>query len=130
MNIKFDLIIANPPYGKPGANITKNIIDNVYFEEYVNLLPVNDYKRNDSKDLFRYAREMESINNGFKDAVVTTHLCKIAKEPNNITLDQFEISNYIDRSLDKYFTENIIQYYYYNIRNHFSKNFISIQNLQ
>ena len=58
MNIKFDLIIANPPYGKPGANITKNIIDNVYFEEYVNLLPANDYKRNDSKDLFKYAREM------------------------------------------------------------------------
>ena len=106
MNIKFDLIIANPPYGKPGANITKNISDNVYFEEYVNLLPMNDYKRNDSKDLFRYAREMENINDGFKDAAVTTHLCKIAKEPNNITLDEFEISNYIDRSLDKYFTEN------------------------
>ena len=105
MNIKFDLIIANPPYGKPGANITKNIIDNVYFEEYVNLLPANDYKRNDSKDLFKYAREMESINNGFKDAAVTTHLCKIAKKPNNITLDEFEISNYTDRSLDKYFIE-------------------------
>ena len=59
--MKFDLIIANPPYGKPGANITKNIIDNVYFEEYVNLLPANDYKRNESKDLFKYAREMESI---------------------------------------------------------------------
>ena len=107
MNIKFDLIIANPPYGNAGgANITKKIIDNVYFEEYVNLLPANDYKRNDSKDLFKYAREMESISNGFNDAVVTTHLCKIAKEPNNITLDEFEISNYIDRSLDKYFTEN------------------------
>ena len=106
MNIKFDLIIANPPYGKPGANITKNIIDNVYFEEYVNLLPANDYKRNDSKDLFKYAREMESVNDGFNDAVVTTHLCQIAKETNNITLDEFEISNYIDRSLDKYFTEN------------------------
>lgn len=104
--MKFDLIIANPPYGSVGANITKNIIDNVYFEEYVNLLPANDYKRNDSKDLFRYAREMESINNGFKDAKVTTHLCKIAKEANNMTVDEFEISNYIDRSLDKYFYEN------------------------
>lgn len=107
MNIKFDLIIANPPYGKPGANITKNIIDNVYFEEYVNLLPANDYKRNDSKDLFRYAREMESINDGFNDAVVTTHLCEIAKEANNITLDEFEISNYTDNSLKKYFYENL-----------------------
>ena len=105
MGIKFDLIIANPPYGKPGANITKNIIDNVYFEEYVNLLPANDYKRNDSKDLFKYAREMESINNGFKDAAVTTHLCRIAKEANNMTVDEFEISNYIDKSLNKYFVE-------------------------
>ena len=35
---------------------------------------------------------MENINDGFKDAAVTTHLCKIAKEPNNITLDEFEIS--------------------------------------
>ena len=106
MNIKFDLIIANPPYGKPGANITKNIIDNVYFEEYVNLLPANDYKRNTEKNLFKYAREMESINDGFKDAKVTTHLCKIVKDANNMTVDEFEISNYIDRSLDKYFYEN------------------------
>ena len=106
MSIKFDLVIANPPYGSIGANITKNIIDNIDFGEYVNLLPANDYKRNDSKDLFHYTREMESINDGFDDAVVTTHLCKIAKEASSITLDQFEISNYIDRSLDKYFTEN------------------------
>ena len=112
MNIKFDLIIANPPYGKPGANITKNIIDNVYFEEYVNLLPANDYRRNDSKDLFKYAREMESINDGFKDAKVTTHLCKIVKDANNITLDEFEISNYIDKSLNKYFVETRNRHHY------------------
>ena len=105
MNIKFDLVIANPPYGSIGANVTKNIIDNIDFDEYINLLPANDYKRNTEKNLFQYAREMESINNGFKDAKVTTHLCKIVKDVNDITLDEFEISNYIDRSLDKYFVE-------------------------
>ena len=112
MNIKFDLIIANPPYGSIGANVTKNIIDNVYFEEYVNLLPANDYKRNTEKNIFQHAREMKNINNGFKDAAVTTHLCKIVKDANNITLDEFEISNYIDRSLDKYFVENVNREHY------------------
>ena len=96
MSIKFDLVIANPPYGSIGANITKNIIDNIDFGEYVNLLPANDYKRNTEKNLFQYAREMENINDGFKDAMVTTHLCKIAKNAINITLDEFEIMNYID----------------------------------
>ena len=106
MSIKFDLIIANPPYGSIGANITKNIIDNIDFGEYVNLLPANDYKRNTEKNLFQYAREMESINDGFKDAMVTTHLCKIVRDANDITLDEFEIMNYTDPSLTKYFTAN------------------------
>lgn len=102
--IKTDLIIANPPYGKIGANITKKIIDEVDFDEYVNLLPANDYKRNTDKNLFNYQSDMEAINNGFKDAAVTTHLAKIHKaKVNNMTVDEFERSQYIDRSLDKYF---------------------------
>lgn len=106
-NMKIDGIIANPPYGKVGANITKKIIDMVDFTEYVNLLPANDYKRNDSKDLFNYQSDMESINDGFADAAVTTHLAKIHKNKvNNMTLDEFERSQYIDRQLDKYFEEN------------------------
>lgn len=106
-DMHIDLIIANPPYGKVGANITKEIIDNIDFNEYINLLPANDYKRNDSKDLYNYQSEMESINDGFADAAVTTHLAKIHKNKvNNMTLDEFERSQYIDRSLDKYFEEN------------------------
>lgn len=73
MNVKFDLIIANPPYGKIGANITKNIIDNIEFDEYVNLLPANDYNRNTTKDLYKYVDldSMTPVNNGFADAAVT-----------------------------------------------------------
>ena len=112
MSIKFDLVIANPPYGSIGANITKNIIDNIDFDEYINLLPANDYKRNTEKNLFQYAREMENINDGFKDAMVTTHLCKIVKDASNITLDEFEISNYIDKSLNKYFVETRNRHHY------------------
>jgi hypothetical protein len=100
-------IIANPPYSRIGANITKSIIDNVDFKEYVNLLPANDYKRNTTKDLYRYQSEMEPIINGFADAAVTTHLARIHRtKVNNMTLDEFERSNYIDKSLDKYFIEN------------------------
>ena len=56
MSIKFDIVIANPPYGSIGANITKNIIDNIDFNEYVNLLPANDYKRNTEKQKYYTAK--------------------------------------------------------------------------
>jgi hypothetical protein len=106
-NMKIDGFIVNPPYGSIGANITKNIIDRVDFEEYVNLLPANDYKRNKTKDLFKYQSEMEAINNGFEDAAVTTHVARIHKNKvNNMTLDEFERSQYIDPQLNKYFEEN------------------------
>lgn len=112
MGIKFDLIIANPPYGKIGANITKTIIDSIDYDEYVNLLPANDYIRNDSKDLYKYVDldSMTAINKGFSDAAVTTHAAKITKKPHRyISWEEFQIENYIDPSLTKYF---------YELRNH------------
>lgn len=105
MHIDFDLILSNPPYSSIGANITDTIKNEITYKEFANLLPANDYKRNEGKDLFKYAREMEAINDGFADAAVTTHLALIVKQPNNMTLDEFEISNYIDRDLDLFFTE-------------------------
>ena len=106
-NMKIDGIIANPPYGAIGANIVYTIREKVDYEYFVNLLPANDYKRNKTKDLFNYQSEMEPINDGFDDAAVTTHLCLVRKnKANNMTLDAFERSQYIDPSLDKYFEEN------------------------
>lgn len=105
--MKTDLVIANYPYGAIGANLTKKVIDTVDFKEFINLLPANDYKRNTTKDLFNYQSDMIAINNGFEDAAVTTHIAQIHKNKvNNMTLDEFERSNYIDRQLDKYFEEN------------------------
>lgn len=106
MNVKFDLIIANPPYGKIGANITKTIIDNIDYDEYVNLLPANDYIRNDSKDLFKYVDldSMTPVNKGFADANVTTHMAKITKKQHRyISWEEFQIENFVDDSLTKYF---------------------------
>ena len=106
-NMKIDGIIANPPYGAIGGNVAYTIREKVDYECFVNLLPANDYKRNKTKDLFNYQSEMEPINDGFDDAAVTTHLCSVSKNKvNNMTLDEFERSQYIDRSLDKYFEEN------------------------
>lgn len=106
-NMKIDGIIANPPYGAIGANIAYTIREKIDYECFVNLLPANDYKRNKTKDLFNYQSDMEPINDGFDDAAVTTHLAKIHKnKANNMTLDEFEKSQYIDRQLDKYFEEN------------------------
>ena len=106
-NMKIDGIIANPPYGAIGANIAYTIREKVDYECFVNLLPANDSKRNKTKDLFNYQSEMEPINDGFDDAAVTTHLCLVSKNKvNNMTLDAFERSQYIDPILDKYFEEN------------------------
>jgi hypothetical protein len=103
VDIKFNGVIANPPYGKIGAQITEKIKDKIDYEQYINLLPANDYKRNTGKDLFQYIRNMKAINNGFADAAVTTHLCEVVKETNGMSVEEFEISQYIDPQLDKYF---------------------------
>lgn len=106
MQLDFDIVIANVPYGAIGANITKTVVDNVAYNEYINLLPANDYKRNDTHDLFNYQSDMVAISNGFEDAAVTTHLARVHKvKVNNLTADEFERSQYLDRSLDKYFEE-------------------------
>lgn len=105
----FDIIIANPPYGKIGNEITKTIIDNLTWDEYINLLPANDYRRNKQNKLWQYVDldNMESIRDGFSDAKVTTHLTKIFKKPKlYISETEFEVENYIDDSLKKYFYEN------------------------
>jgi hypothetical protein len=72
-------------------------------------LPANDYNRNDDKDLFKYVDldSMVPLKGAFKDATVTTHLARINKKPHRyITWDEFQIENYADESLMKYFYEN------------------------
>ena len=111
MKIKFDGIIANPPYGKIGANITKKIIDTVDFNEYINLLPANDYKRVD--DLWNYQSNIEPIKDGFADAGVTTHVAKIHKNRiNSLSKEHFDISTYDNDNLNKFFSQNINRAHY------------------
>ena len=102
----FNIILSNLPYGRIGAEITKNIIDNIDYNVFINLLPANDYRRY-VKNLYKYVdtKSMTYINDGFADANVTTHLAKINKKSSNITEAEFEISTYIDPILTKCFYE-------------------------
>lgn len=112
-NMKFDLIIANPPYGKIGANITDTIRKEVDYSQFVNLLPANDYKR--VAGLHQYTYNMISFEAGanFTDAYVTTHLADISKAPvNSMTIDEFERSLYVDPCLNRYFEQLAIRKHY------------------
>ena len=112
MDLTSPLIIANTPYGKPGALITDAIIHKMGdYKYFINLLPMNDYKRWVPK-LYQFVREMTSIDKGFADAAVTTHLCEIVKVPNSLTAEEFEVAQYIDPKLTKYFTEQLKRTHY------------------
>lgn len=106
IGMHFDLVIANTPYGSVGANITKSIIKHVTFNQFINLLPANDYMRNTEKDLYKYATNMEPISNGFvgMGANVTTHIAEISQTSNDeLSVEEFEIMQYVDPQLTKYF---------------------------
>ena len=115
--MRFDCIISNPPYGRIGNEITASIVDNVDFGCFVNLLPANDYRRFHKENaLWQYVdiNSMKTFQPGsFKDAYVTTMACRINKErAYYISEDEFEIENYQDKSLVKYFYENRKRNYY------------------
>lgn len=114
--MRFDLIISNPPYGKVGNEITKNIICSIEWDTFINLMPANDWRRyNRDFKLYQFVdlNTIRPIMKGFKDAAVTTMLCKVMKERQcSRTQSEFEIENYIDESLKKYFYENVRREHY------------------
>ncbi len=110
----FDLIIANPPYGSVGVNITKSIIEKIDFDEYINLLPIKDICRD--AYLVTHMIDAESIDNGnaFEDAAVTTAISSISKEKvNDFGPDEFLILKQTkkDSLLFKYIVANYLKKY-------------------
>ena len=105
-NMKFDVIIANPPYGSIGAKITNHIRENVDYGEFVNLLPANDYKRIDG--FWNYVSEMETMDRFiFEDASVTTTAAKVSKIKSNTSSEfEFILSGKNLKLLKKYFYRN------------------------
>lgn len=94
LDMDFDIIIANPPYDM-GNQITKNILDNVSFDTYVNLMPLSKYKSN---KLFQHVHGMELIDPSlFEDAAITDNLnIAILKSEkcNDIDWFKFEINSF------------------------------------
>ena len=107
--MRYDIVIANPPYGKIGNEITKAVVDNIDYGVFVNLLPANDYRKNKDNALWQFVdiNSMRPVQDGFKDAAVTTMMCKVKKERSlYISEDEFEIENYSNPILKRYFYEN------------------------
>ena len=114
LNMKhFDLIIANPPYGSIGANITTAIIDGLDFDEFVNLLPIKDICRD--TDLIRHVIDTESLERGiFEDAAVTTAISTISKDiVNDASANEFLFSKQTksDSHLYHYTVANALRKY-------------------
>ena len=109
----FDLIIANPPYGKVGADITMQVVENIDYNECVVLEPIKDICRR--KDLVKHIIQTEALPIGaFEDAVVTTALSKVSKtEVNNMSTDEFLIKSQTNKNnlLYKYTVDNFLKEY-------------------
>ena len=111
-NMDFEYIIGNPPYGKSGslaAKITKNIIANLDYKEFINLAPSSTYINND-KTLYKYVRCLsDKINGVFESATTDPCIAIIDKNFNNkySSVQDFEINNIFNSKFRKYFNENI-----------------------
>lgn len=108
--MKFDLVIANPPYGKIGTNITYKIIQDVDFKEYVNLLPAGDYLKGGYSDIQNYISDIENLpHDAFRDASVTAAMAKISKtKVNTLTSpDYLTVMSSPKSLMTKYYLESV-----------------------
>lgn len=105
-DLEFDLIIANPPYGPMGANITKRIIEDVKFKAFINLEPVVDYLR--SSTIWTHL-DVDSIQliEGFEGAHVLPSIATFSKHTvNDLSYDEFYIETVSNTLTHKFFKEN------------------------
>lgn len=104
--MKFDYIINNPPYSI-GNEITKEIIDNINYDEFINLMPLRAYRKN---NLFRYINNKIDfiISNSYAvfDAAVNVPIFSIAKDSIDISYKDFELKYCYDKLLYKFYSEN------------------------
>ena len=113
-NMKFDLIIANPPYGKIGAMITDKIRSDVSYTQYINLLPMVDYEKlqKEKVALWQYVETTSITSPGSfgADAAVAPLICSITSaKSNNLSADEFRLACLETKSTVKYFTYNLTQ---------------------
>lgn len=93
LDMDFDIIISNPPYDQGNA-ITQNIVDNISFEKFINLMPLKCYKRG---KIFRNIDKFEVVDpKVFNDAIITENLniASIDLIERDIEWDEFELDSF------------------------------------
>lgn len=121
----FDIIIANPPYGAVGANITGNVLEKTDFGEFINLLPMSDYAKGDV-DVAKHIVCVEDVEAGFEDAAVTTAIAVLSKTPvSDVSADKLKLRMKDFGILNKFFRKNAVSDYILPIR---QRNFRGMEN--
>ena len=101
IDMDFDIIIANPPYDI-GNKITRNIVENISFDKYINLMPLSCYK---GSKLYKNVDNLEVVDPKlFEDAAITNNLCiaVVDKEEREIEFESFEMVSFDQRYIDFY----------------------------
>ena len=107
IDMDFDYIIANPPYDI-GNKITRNIVENISFDNYINLMPLSCYK---GGNLYKHVKAIRLADPKlFEDAYITNNLCiaVLDKEERDISWEEFEISSF-DPKFEAYYRENLFR---------------------
>lgn len=102
------LVIANPPYSIAGP-VTKAVLEILKPDEYINLMPANDYKCGSKNNrLYNHVKSIEMVpDNIFEDAVVTPSLASLSvQKVHDYTDDEFELMCY-NSKYKKFYEENI-----------------------
>lgn len=114
MNITFDLIINNPPYGNTGDNITDTIIENIKRKEFINLIPLKDYSLKTGRYL-DFSSIITFQPHSFTDADILTHAVRILDKPNdNIKTDKDlgAAAFTVDKPMIRFMRDNLLKYHY------------------
>ena len=117
MKRHFNDVIANPPYGKIGAQITEVITDKVDFDNFQLLLPLKDMASG-GLDLCSHIDMSETVAcppHSFGDADILTHLMRITKTKNKTYASFEELvadSFIVDKPMIKFMKANALATHY------------------
>ena len=107
-NMKFNLVIANPPYGTIGAKITNALITELDFDQYINIEPIVDFLKYPNIYNHMQLTDTEIIEGFGGDAHVLPSVTIFNKNINNkLASEEFFICTVSNKLTNKYFNENI-----------------------
>lgn len=111
-SMKFDYIINNPPFGKSGsmsAKITRGIMDNLNYNQLINLAPSSTYINGDKTIYKNISYISDKIPGLFDNALTDPCVAVIENKAvsNYATVRDFEVNTIFNPIFRKYFNENL-----------------------